>query len=238
MKIVAIGGGEISLGETGRIEREIVRLSGKRAPRLLFIPTASGDSPGYCNAVEARFSKLGCMVAHLRLCSDDRDRAKIKRKILSSDIIYVGGGNTLRMLRLWKRFGVGELLRTAGGRGTVLSGISAGALCWARFGTSDSRRFWTKPSQKAMRVKGLGFLPFGISPHHFRERAWRERAAGKLVRKAEFVVGIEDCAALETVDGRNFSVLSAKRGRGAWVFSRGQSGRLLKVYAGSGFSLI
>lgn len=45
--IVAIGGGEIRTRGTAAIDREIIRLSGKKNPKLLFIPTASSDSERY-----------------------------------------------------------------------------------------------------------------------------------------------------------------------------------------------
>ena len=56
MKIVAIGGGEIGRPgfpvETTKIDKEIIRLTGKSKPNLLFIPTASSDSEGYAKVVE------------------------------------------------------------------------------------------------------------------------------------------------------------------------------------------
>jgi hypothetical protein len=44
---VAIGGGEIRSRGTAPIDREIIRLTNKKHPRLLFIPTASSDSGRY-----------------------------------------------------------------------------------------------------------------------------------------------------------------------------------------------
>ncbi len=44
-KIVAIGGGSMQERETLAIDREVVRLAGKRRPRALFMPTASYDNP-------------------------------------------------------------------------------------------------------------------------------------------------------------------------------------------------
>src|SRR4030042_172523 len=102
-KIVAIGGGEIGRAgypiETTSIDREIIRLSGKANPRLLFIPTASSDSEKYIETVKAHCGKrLGCRMDSLYLIREKPSRQDIERKILGSDIIYVGGGNTLKML--------------------------------------------------------------------------------------------------------------------------------------------
>ena len=48
--IVAIGGGNIRTRGTAAIDREIIRLSKKKNPKLLFIPTASSDSEIYWTA--------------------------------------------------------------------------------------------------------------------------------------------------------------------------------------------
>lgn len=67
-KIVAIGGGEIvrdipGTGKTREIDLEILRLTGKKRPKLLFIPTASHDAAGYVETVRAYFGDdLGCEV--------------------------------------------------------------------------------------------------------------------------------------------------------------------------------
>ncbi len=96
MKIVAIGGGEIGRPgtkiETKAIDREIIHLTGKKSPKLLFLPTASGDSEGYYEIVRNYFGKkLGCRVDVLYLIKEKLSKEQIERKILGSDIVYVGG---------------------------------------------------------------------------------------------------------------------------------------------------
>lgn len=118
MKIVAIGGGEIGRPgypiETERIDREIIRLTGKRRPKVLFLPTASGDDPSYWEVFQRYYGqRLGCRTDILYLLRQRPSFKEIKEKILSSDIIYVGGGNTLRMLRRWRRLGVDKVLELA-----------------------------------------------------------------------------------------------------------------------------
>ena len=58
----------------------------------------------------------------------------LRELVRSQDVIYVGGGNTLRMMTLWRRRGVDRLLVAAAEAGTVLAGISAGAICWCAAG--------------------------------------------------------------------------------------------------------
>ena len=111
--IVAIGGGDIRTRGTARIDREIIRLSNKSHPKLLFIPTASYDSERYWKHVQEYFGKcLKCKTDALFLMRDRPSRDAIRAKILAADIIYVGGGNTLPLMLLWRRLNVGRCLKS------------------------------------------------------------------------------------------------------------------------------
>src|SRR5690606_126940 len=95
-KIVAIGGGEITLAETLEIDKEIIKLSKKDKPKVLFIPTASSDDPSYCKDFQDYYhGKLECKVSFLLLLKEKPSYEKISKMIFDADIIYVGGGNTL-----------------------------------------------------------------------------------------------------------------------------------------------
>ena len=104
--IVAIGGGEIRTRGTAPIDREIIRLSGKKNPKLLFIPIASSDSERYWKHVKEYFGKfLKCKTDVLILIKERPSKKQIRKKILSADIIYVSGGNTLLMMRIGEGLG-------------------------------------------------------------------------------------------------------------------------------------
>lgn len=164
--IIAIGGGDIRQLETLAIDKEIVVLSGKKNPKLLFIPTASSDDKNYVQAIEKVYGgKLGCKVDSLLLLEEKLNQKEIENKILSADIIYVGCGNTLKMMRLWRKLGVDKLLKSAYNRGTVLAGISAGAICWFESGHSDSMSFYNPDDWEYIRVKGTGMLKGILCPH-------------------------------------------------------------------------
>ena len=133
-KIIAIGGGEIGRPgypiETTKIDKEIIKLTNKINPRLLFIPTASSDSELYFDCVTKHFGKkLKCKVDVLYLLKESPNLKEIKQKILNTDIIYVGGGNTALMLKTWKKYKIDKLIKQAYDKGVVLSGLSAGSIC-------------------------------------------------------------------------------------------------------------
>ncbi len=223
--IVAIGGGDLGKLETLPIDRRIVGLSRKARPRALFVPTASGDSEGYWEAFKQVYGgRLGCRTDVLFLLGKRRPaRKEIGRKISIADIIYVGGGNTLRMIRLWRRLGIDVLLAGALSKGCVLCGLSAGAICWFRYGTSDSRKFWAKPSSRAMRVSGLGFVWATFSPHHRREKVWRDRAIARTIGRTPGAgLAVDDCAAIE-ISGSRYRILRSRKS--ARVFKVMRRGR-------------
>jgi len=88
-KIIAIGGGEMREKTTYKIDQEIVNFSGKKNPKLIFIPTASSDAEGYFLGIKKYFSALGCDVDVVYLIKEKHTQKEIEKKILNSDIIYV-----------------------------------------------------------------------------------------------------------------------------------------------------
>ena len=222
-KIVAIGGGDIRERSTLAIDREIIRLSDKQHPRLLFLPTASSDSKIYWDIVRKYFTKLGCKTDVLFLIKDRPSQREIKRKILSADIIYVGGGNTLEMMRVWRRFGVDNLLRVAYHKGIVLSGISAGVICWFEWGHSDSMSFYRPKNWNYIRVAGMGLIK-GIHCPHFdgaTRGQKRKSAFVKMIKKIGGTgIAIDGSCAIQLVDG-TYRLIQARPRTGAYsVFKK------------------
>jgi len=222
MKIVAVGGGEIGRPgtsiETEKIDKEIVKLSGKKHPKLLFIPTASSDSEGYVEVVKKYFGKrLGCKVDVLCLFKKKPIRQEIRKKILGTDIVYVGGGNTLKMMKRWRELGVDKILKEAVRKGIVLSGVSAGAVCWFNYANSDSRRF-TNPKAPMIKVKGLGLVPALCCPHYNAERQ-RKPNLKKMMKKTPGVaIALDNCAAIEIIEKTYRIITSKPRARAYKVY--------------------
>lgn len=213
MKIVAIGGGEIGGPgypvETTKIDKDIIALTGKKNPRLLFIPTASSDSESYYEVVKKHFGKrLGCKTDVLYLLKEKLTNKQIEEKVFGADIIYVGGGNTAKLMKVWRKTGVDRILKKAGEKGVVLSGVSAGAICWCRYGLSDSRRF-NNPNADFIRVSGINLINVTYSPHYdFEPR--RKLGLKKLMRKNSGVaIALDNCSAIEVIDDK-YRILKSK----------------------------
>jgi dipeptidase E len=223
MKIVAVGGGSIGFGaaqaEVTPLSREMIRLTGKRRPRTLFLPTASGDDRAYIRAVESHFKKLGCQVETLPLWKNPLPFANMKKQILGADLIYVGGGNTLKMIRLWKRLGVAALLRQAAKRGQVLAGTSAGAICWFKVGNSDSRKY-QNPKARLIKVAGLGLVDAMACPHYDVEKDRKPELKRMTRGFSKAAIALDNCAALEVVGERCRVITSKPKAGGYKVYWR------------------
>ncbi|MFI5266332.1 MAG: Type 1 glutamine amidotransferase-like domain-containing protein [Chloroflexota bacterium] len=199
--IVAIGGAGLS---ERLLRRFVLDLTGKPRPRILYIPTANGDSPEGIVMFYEAFSQESCQPSHLPLFM--RKHEDLAPVILDQDVIYVGGGNTANMLAVWRIQGVDKLLRQAWDNGTVLCGASAGSICWFEGGITDSFGL-----QLAELHDGLGFLSGSNCPHYDSE-ALRRPAYTQAVANS-FLPGLaaEDAVAFHFVDRDLAETVSARR---------------------------
>ena len=217
-KIVAIGGGSMEERQTLAIDREVVRLTGKRKPRALLIPTASYDNPERYDVFQDMYGReLGCETDVLNLLGVSPSEKELEGKILSSDLIYVSGGNTLKLMRRWRRLGVDKILKTAHHRGIVLAGLSAGAICWFKYGHSDSMSFYGREDWRYVRVKGMGLIDaLGVAHYH---AEGREEDFHRMVKRhPEVGIAIDNSCALEVVDGE-YRIITSQPGAQAYRVS-------------------
>jgi dipeptidase E len=208
-QIIPIGGGGFYRDpENLALERYILAQTGAAEPRVLFVPTASGEPDHYVASFYAAFLKLHCRPSVLSLFKRTPD---LRSLLLNQDLIYVGGGNTKSMIALWRDWGVSELLREAWQSGIVLTGVSAGAICWFERGLTDS-------FSDGLRLLGcLGFLPGSCCPHYDGEPQ-RRPSYHRFLSSGEISAGvaIEDWAAIHYKGTEIHQVIGAKPGARAY----------------------
>lgn len=210
-KIVAIGGGENgrtnSKGEKlpyelAEIDREIIRLSGREKPHVLFLAHAQisfGDEneKKYYETIHRIYDGIfHCDVRWLKISELTDDFEKAEGDVAWADIIYEGGGNTVAMVELWRKTGFDMLLRKAWESGKVMCGVSAGAICWFDSGNTDV------PGYKDLAVNqipGLGFVDAYFSPHCDAEGK-RESEINSLRHIEKVGLSVSNCSAIEIVD--------------------------------------
>jgi dipeptidase E len=197
--IIAIGGGEIADGETRRIDERAVDSAPGSPPSALFLPTASGDAPEYIQKFEAYYGdSLGCETSTLRLSESSTSPAAARSAIETADIVYVGGGDTGYFVDTVRSLGLSDALRNHRSDGGVLTGLSAGALCWFEFGLSDAIAL-----EDVMYgpTAGFGFVD-GLHATVHADFRRRQRFRRYLGRRDATGIALGDCAAIEIQDGR------------------------------------
>ncbi|MYQ33459.1 peptidase E [Streptomyces sp. SID4956] len=195
-RIALIGGG-FSTDEDGVLDDWVLGQARAPRPKVCFVPTASGDAPGYVEKFFDAFRAKDCEPSVLPLFQRELDDTALREFLLAQDVVYVGGGNTANLLAVWRVHGVDRLMREAYADGTLLCGISAGANCWAEGSHTDSFGPLTHLPD------GLGLLPGSVCPHYDSEPGRRSsyRAA---VARGDLPAGwaVEDGAAALFTDGR------------------------------------
>lgn len=211
-KIIAIGGGEngrvLPDGtkrkyETGPMDQEIIKLTGKEYPNYLFICHAQpvNIQIGYFDTMKKIYGEMYNCPCKMLKSTDLRNKEKVNELIEWADIIYEGGGNTLDMIRLWGKTGFDKVLKKAWEDGKVLCGVSAGACCWFKECSSDSLRILYGNDQPLTAVKCLGFFNAFFTPHCDEED--RYESSKKLLRENNMVgLLLSNCSAIEIVDDK------------------------------------
>jgi dipeptidase E len=194
-RIVALGGGGFSMDpDDPRLDDYLLTLAGVARPRVLFVPTASGDSPEYSARFLAAFPPERAQASVLGLF--EREIDDLHAHVLAQDVVYVGGGSTANLLAVWRVHGLDDALRAAHDAGVVLAGISAGMNCWFAASVTDSFGV-----ALAGLPDGLGLLPGSACPHYDGEP--RRRPTYRRLIAGGFPGGYaaDDGAALVFTDG-------------------------------------
>lgn len=204
-QIIAIGGGGFSMEpDNPLLDSYILSLAQSETPKVLFLPTASGDSDRYIVRFYSAFLKFPCVPSHLSLFNSSL--ADLRSLIFAQDIIYVGGGSTKNLIALWKAWGLDQILREAWEQGIILCGLSAGSLCWFESGVSD----YLNNGEMAV-LHCLGFLPGSHCPHYDGETS-RRPAYHQFVAQSQLPDGYaaDDGVGLHFVDDRLSAIVSSR----------------------------
>jgi peptidase E len=156
--IFAMGGGGETDEQTRALAATFCSLARRPTPRVLYVPTASAES---AEGIVRIFGHLRGLAEVSHLSFFPWPPEDLRAFTLEHDVLLVGGGNTANMLAVWRVHGFDRVLREAWEQGVVLTGWSAGMICWFEAGVTDS----FGPQLEGMR-DGLGFLPGSACPHY------------------------------------------------------------------------
>lgn len=151
------GGGCLAGDRDSPLDDLLLSLAPRRRPRVVFLPTAVGDSERAVGAFQEAFATRACEPETVALFGVPDHPAE---RVAAADVIFVAGGNTANLLALWRLHGIDGALRHAWQEGAALGGVSAGANCWFEACVTDSFS-----ADLDGLDDGLGFLAGSFCPH-------------------------------------------------------------------------
>lgn len=206
-KLVCIGfgniprymNGKLMPYETKEIDEEIVRLTNKKNPKLLFISLASYHPKEYFGGIYKVYSKLGCSISHFDI---NKDYDELEKDIFSSDIIYVGAGDTKYLLQQLRNNKIDDLLIKAYEKGIVCVGVSAGTYIWFKYTYNL--------------IKGMDVVN-AVCCAHYNEKDESKKKQFYDVIKENNLTGyaIENCVAIEFLD-ENIKIIKSDPNNNAY----------------------
>jgi dipeptidase E len=124
--------------------------------RILFVPFAIKDHDGYAAKVGDRFQQMGYSVESIHRAPDP------KQAIENADAIFIGGGNTFRLLKALYDRDLLNTIRSQVDRGMKYIGSSAGTnVACPTIRTTNDMPIVEPPSLQA-----IDLVPFQINPHY------------------------------------------------------------------------
>lgn len=204
MKLMLIGGGDIGRSntkyETKEIDEKIVKLSSKENPNFLFIGLASNFSDSYYKVIKDIYKNLGCKTGKISNKTLTHIEV-VEEKIKNADIIYIGGGDTVKLVNILKENKIDKMLKEKLDTESVLVGISAGAISYLKSGLSDTE-IMNNISNNYVKVDGLGFIDYMFVPH-FSSDSKKMEDLEKVLKndKDSIALCTDNCAAIEIIDG-------------------------------------
>src|SRR5271154_4876780 len=122
-QVIASGGGMVE-GNDHLINCYLLAQTKKTNPRVLLIPTASGDHAGLIEHYSNTWNQYPCDPSVLSFFHGSVP--DLSSLVLSQDLIVVSGGNSKSLLGVWREWGLDKVLRKAYEQGVILAGGSAG----------------------------------------------------------------------------------------------------------------
>jgi len=219
--IVAMGGGQWS---DDPVYRFIFGLTGAARPKVLYVPTAVGDADRAVATFYRSFPSHSFEPSDLALFH--RTVEDLRSFVLTQDVVFVSGGNTLNLLAIWRAHGLDEILREAWDAGVVLAGGSAGANCWFEASTTDSFLL----GRADPLPDGLGLVPGSFCPH-FDSEASRRPEYRRLIGEGVLPPGLacDDLAAVHLVGTEVAEVLVSDPAAGVRRVEPGEHGDVVET---------
>ncbi len=219
--VIAIGGNGFTSATSPGLDDLVLGSIPGGVRRIGYVGTAGGNDAlrtGHFHALVAP------RVERATILDLDATAAEAARWAAGLDAIYVGGGDTARMLASWRAAGLDEVFASAGRDGVVLAGVSAGAVCWFERALVLNAEGAFEP------LACLGLLPGSVCAHYDTDAERRKRFSAAIAGGSfPAGIGIEDGVAAVCARGAPPRAFSAEAGRRAYAVASDGAGGVASV---------
>ena len=210
-KVIAIGGGGFTHQLDESLDQFVIDQFKKTNIKIGFLATASKDDEKKISLFYKRFENTESELSHFNLTSNIEG---FSEWLLSKDIIYIGGGNTVFMLEIWKKNKLEHIFKDAYEKGIILSGISAGAVCWFDWILSDSVGPGFNP------LRGINLISGSCTPHSSNIERMKQFELYIKNNKLPQGIAIDDGVAVLFIDGKPTEVYSSRKNHTAYFIDK------------------
>jgi len=210
-KIIAIGGGGFTHQLDQSLDQFVIDKLKRTNSKIGFLATASKDDEKKISLFYKRFENTKFELSHFNLTSNINGFSKW---LMSKDLVYIGGGNTVFMLEIWKKNKLEHIFKDAYEKGIILSGISAGAVCWFDWILSDS----VGPGFNSLR--GINLISGSCTPHSSNIERINQFESDIKKNKIPQGIAIDDGVAVVFVDGKPTEVYSSRKNHTAYFLDK------------------
>ena len=210
-KIIAIGGGGFTHQSDLSLDQFVIDKLKRTNNKIGFLATASKDDEKKISLFYKRFENTEFELSHFNLTSNINGFSKW---IMSKDLVYIGGGNTVFMLEIWRKNKLENIFKDAYEKGIILSGISAGAVCWFDWILSDSVGPGFNP------LRGINLISGSCTPHSSNIERINQFESDIKNNKLPQGIAIDDGVAVVFVDGKPSEVYSSRKNHTAYFLDK------------------
>ena len=212
-KIIAIGGGGFTHQLDESLDQFVIDQIKKTNIKIRFLATASKDDEKKISLFYKRFENTESELSHFNLTSNVDG---FSEWILNKDIVYIGGGDTVFMLEIWRKNKLENTFKNAYEKGIILSGISAGAVCWFDWILSDSVGPGFNP------LRGINLISGSCTPHSSNIERINQFELDIKNNKLPQGIAIDDGVAVVFIDGIPTEVYSSRKNHKAYFVDKNQ----------------
>ena len=210
-KIIAIGGGGFTHQLDLSLDQFVIDKLKCTNDKIGFLATASKDDEKKISLFYKRFENTEFELSHFNLTSNING---FSEWIMSKDLVYIGGGNTVFMLEIWRKNKLENIFKDAYEKGIILSGISAGAVCWFDWILSDSVGPGFNP------LRGINLISGSCTPHSSNIERINQFESDIKNNKLPQGIAIDDGVAVVFVDGKPTEVYSSRKNHTAYFLDK------------------